>query len=252
MNAYGSLAPWYDALTGDVPYDAFADYYAGIFQARGKAVRSMLDLACGTGTLSALLAQRGYEVIAVDRSPDMLSEAMHKFDALPEACTPPMALCQDLTALDLFGTSDAAVSCLDSLNYLSEPEVCAFFSRLRYFLEPDGLFIFDVNAPAYFHALDGQVFVDERENVLCLWRAACSGDGRSIVYDMDVFRRQGQLWARDTEEHVEYIHTPETLTRLLAEAGFRDIELRADGPLSDRGRLFFVAENSWYAGAQGV
>lgn len=246
MNAYGPLAPWYDALTGDVPYEAFADYYAKVFAARGKAVKSVLDLACGTGTLSALLAQRGYEIIAVDKSPDMLSEAMSKFCSLPEGCTVPMALCQDLSELDLFGTSDAAVSCLDSLNYLSAAEVEAFFSRLRYFLEPGGLFIFDVNSPAYFQALDGQVFVDEQEDVLCLWRAALSEEASEIIYGMDVFRRHGRHWARDTEEHVEYIHTPETLMRLLEAAGFRNIEMRTDGPLSARGRLFFIAENSWY------
>ena len=246
MNAYGPLAPWYDALTGDVPYDAFADYYESIFAQRDKKIQSMLDLACGTGTLSSLLAQRNYEMIAVDRSADMLSEAMCKFSALPENCTMPMALCQDLAELDLYGTSDAAVSCLDSLNYLSAEDVDAFFTRLRYFLEPGGLFIFDVNSPAYFKALDGQVFVDEQDDVLCLWRAALAEDSSSIAYGMDVFRKHGRHWLRDTEEHVEYIHEPEMLIQLLEKAGFRNIEMRTDGPLSKRGRLFFIAENAWY------
>lgn len=247
MSAYGALAPWYDVLTDDVPYEAFADYYAGIFSERGRTVHSILDLACGTGTLSALLAQRGHEIIAVDRSSDMLSEAIEKFYSLPEDCTRPMVLCQDLAQLDLFGTSDAAVSCLDSLNYLPHDDVDAFLSRLRYFLEPGGILIFDVNSPDYFYALDGQVFVDEQPDLLCLWRATLTDDRSALVYGMDVFRQKKKLWARDTEEHVEYIHTPDALKTLLEKSGFRNIEMRTDGPLSDRGRLFFIAENGWYA-----
>lgn len=247
MSAYGPLAPWYDALTADVPYAAFADYYEQRFAEHLKPVHSILDLACGTGTLSALLASRGYEMIAVDQSPDMLAEATEKFYALPENCVRPLALCQPLAELDLFGTSDAAVCCLDSLNYLSAQELGQFFTRLRYFLEPGGLLIFDVNAPDYFRALDGQVFVDEQEDLLCLWRAALTEAQDAVTYELDVFRRQGKLWSRGSETHTEYIHTPELLFRLLEEAGFRNAAMRRDGPLSDRGRLFFTAENGWYS-----
>lgn len=246
MSAYGPLASRYDALTTDVPYEKLADYYIRLFAERSRTVRSILDLACGTGTLAAELSRRGYELIAVDRSEEMLAEAMQKFYALPEGCIPPMALCQSLAELDLYGTSDAAVSSLDSLNYLSEEELRAFFSRVRYFLEPGGLLIFDVNPPEYFRALDGQVFVDEKEDLLCLWRAELSAEGLELRYDMDVFRQRGKLWQRDSETHVEYIHEPELLMNLLAESGFRNVEIRHDGPLSEKGRLFFVAENGWY------
>lgn len=246
MSAYGPLAPRYDALTQDVPYASFADYYEKIFSQRGRTVSCILDLACGTGTLSAELAMRGYDLIAVDKSPDMLSEAMDKFCALPETCSRPLALCQSLSELDLFGTSDAAVSCLDSLNYLSKSEAEALFQRVRYFLEPGGLLIFDVNEPEYFRALDGQVCVDEQDDLLCLWRAALIDGGNAISYGMDVFQRQGRLWSRDSEEHIEYIHEPEILHKMLEDAGFLNIEIRRDGPLSENGRLFFIAENGWY------
>ena len=248
MSVYGPLAPWYDALTGDVPYGSFAAYYAHLFAERGKNVHTVLDLACGTGTLSAILAGQGYEVIAVDRSPDMLAEAMDKFAGLPEGTAAPMLLCQDLAHLDLYGTADAAVSCLDSLNYLSPSETEAFFTRLRYFLEPGGLLVFDVNTPERFRSLDGQIFVDEQADVLCLWRAALSDDGTSISYGMDVFQRRGRLWDRQQEQHVEYIHRPEALRSWLKAAGFQNIEVRTDGPLGDAGRLFFIAENGWYHG----
>ncbi len=248
MSAYGPLAPWYDALTEDVPYEAVADYCVRLFGEREKPVRTVLDLACGTGTLTALLAGRGYEMIAVDRSPDMLSEAAEKLSALPKGCARPLLLCQDLAELDLFGTADAAVCTLDSLNYLSPEELAGFFERARYFLEPDGLLLFDVNPPDYFRSLNGQVFVDEREDVLCVWRAGLDGDEKALTYEMDVFRRQGRLWSRESEEHVEYLHTPELLLSLLERFGWRNVQQRADGPLSERGRLYFTAENGWYRG----
>ena len=246
MSVYGPLAPWYDALTGDVPYASIADYCKERFLAHGKPVRTVLDLACGTGTLSALLAESGYEMIAVDRSPDMLAEAADKFSRLPEDCAQPLLLCQDLAELDLYGTADAAVCTLDSLNYLSPDEIAAFFERLRYFLEPEGLLLFDVNPPSYFRSLDGQVFVDEREDVLCVWRASLSEENAALVYEMDVFRRSGALWARETEEHVEYLHPPERLLELLERFGWRKVRQHADGPLSERGRIYFTAENGWY------
>lgn len=246
MNAYASLAPWYDALTGDVPYTAIAEYCKAHFLARSRPVRTVLDLACGTGTLSALLAESGYEMISVDRSPDMLAEAAEKFSHLPDKCAKPLLLCQDLAALDLYGTADAAVCTLDSLNYLSPEELAQFFARLRYFLEPEGLLLFDVNPPEYFRALDGQVFVDEREDLLCVWRASLKEGGDRLLYEMDVFRRSGALWARESEEHVEYLHPPDRVRALLEQYGWQAVAQRCDGPLSDRGRIYFTAENGWY------
>ena len=246
MSVYGPLAPWYDALTGDVPYEAIAKYCIELFDAHEKPVHTVLDLACGTGTISAILARRGYEMISVDRSPDMLAEASEKFSELPESCTRPLLLCQDLASLDLYGTADAAICTLDSLNYLSPDEAACFLERLRYFLEPDGLLLFDVNPPAYFRALDGQVFVDEREDLLCVWRATLSSDEQSLVYELDVFRRKGKLWSRESEEHIEYLHPPNELERLLVQLGYRNVRQRGDGPLSDRGRIYFTAENGWY------
>ncbi len=246
MSVYGPLAPWYDALTGDVPYEKIAQYCKEQFLAHGKPVHTVLDLACGTGTLSALLAVNGYEMISVDRSPDMLAEAADKFSRLPENCTRPLLLCQDLAALDLYGTADAAVCTLDSLNYLSQDELVSFFERLRYFLEPEGLLLFDVNPPEYFRELDGQVFVDEQEDVLCVWRASLDAGGEALRYEMDVFRRSGALWARESEEHVEYLHPPDRLRGLLERYGWQNVRQRGDGPLSERGRIYFTAENGWY------
>lgn len=146
MNAYGSLAPVYDAFTRDVDYGAFADFYEAAFARRKRPVRTVLDLGCGTGTLTALLARRGYELLAADASPDMLMVAQEKFAALPDV-TPPLFLCQSMTELDLYGTVDAAVSCLDAVNYLPPKDLPELLRRLHLFLEPDGVFVFDIQSP---------------------------------------------------------------------------------------------------------
>ena len=138
--SYGPLAERYDLLTSDVPYDALCDYYETALKRCGRAVRTVLDLGCGTGTLSLLLARRGYELIAADASPDMLSIFQSKLADLPEGVTPPMLLCQRAEELDLYDTVDAAVCCLDGFNYLSPGALSEAVRRLHLFLSPDGIF----------------------------------------------------------------------------------------------------------------
>ena len=117
MIAYSALAAVYDALTGDVPYEQWATFAQKAFSKRKKPVKLVLELACGTGSLTRLLGQAGYEMIACDLSADMLAVAR---DKCGELSCPPVFLCQDMCQLDLYGTIDAAVCCLDSVNYLTE------------------------------------------------------------------------------------------------------------------------------------
>ncbi len=135
MNAYAELARFYDALTGDVPYKAMADYYERVFARRGIAVKSILDLACGTGTMTALLAERGYDMIGTDASIEMLSQAAGKTAALANR---PLFLHQAMERLDLYGTVDAVVSALDGINYAKPDDLPEIFRRIRLFLEPGG------------------------------------------------------------------------------------------------------------------
>ncbi|MEA4895471.1 MAG: class I SAM-dependent methyltransferase [Oscillospiraceae bacterium] len=243
MSAYGPLAPVYDKFTSDIRYDEFADYYERIFNEKGKAVRTLLDMGCGTGTLTALMAKRGYEMIAADPSSDMLCIAQEKFSELSNII-PPLFLCQSMTELDLYGTVDATISSLDALNYLPASEVPEFFRLLHLFIEPGGLFIFDINTPERLRSLDGFTSVDEDENNLCLWRADFSEKEKALYYGMDLFTRRGRFWQRSCEEHIEYCHEPTELTSLLSYAGFTEIETRMDGPQAELGRIFIVAENA--------
>lgn len=241
MNAYGPLAFWYDRLTLDIPYEAFVDFYEKEFSADGGEFKVLLDLCCGTGTLTWLLAERGYEMIAADASPDMLMQAASK---AAEVSVPPLFLCQDASALDLYGTVDAAVCSLDGMNYIPESELPEVFHRLHLFVRPGGLMIFDIKTPEWFRSVDGSVSVDETEDMLCLWRAEFDTEENAICYGMDIFSKSGNLWRRDSEEHIEYAHSPERLAELLEIAGFENVRLCCDCPQSDGGRLFITAKRN--------
>lgn len=239
MISYGPLAGFYDRLTRDIPYDEFADFYENEFAKDGGEFRVLLDLCCGTGTLTGILASRGYEMIAADASEDMLIEAREK--SLGSEVMP-IFLCQDAAELDLYGTVDAAICSLDGINYISMENLPEVFHKLQLFVRPGGLVIFDVKSPESFHELDGKIFVDEDEDVLCLWRADFDYDENAIYYGMDIFSKQGELWRRDEEEHVEYAHSPEALVSLLKDAGFTNPRLHTDCPQSGDGRLFITGK----------
>lgn len=238
MSCYGPLAQWYDQLTGDVPYGEFADFYEAQFAGDGGEFALLLDLCCGTGTLTALMTERGYELIGVDASFDMLMQAREKAAGLE---TPPLFLCQDVAELDLYGTVDAAYCSLDGMNYIAPELLPELFHRLRLFIRPGGLFIFDLRSPDWLRSMDGQVYVDEQEDLLCLWRADMDEDESLVVYGMDIFSAEGELWRRQSEEHIEYVHEFDTLKTLLENEGFENITLCADGPQCALGRQFIRA-----------
>lgn len=238
MSCYGPLACWYDRLTGDVPYDQFADFYEAEFSRAGGEFRLLLDLCCGTGTLTMTMARRGYEMIAADASVDMLMQAREK---AADAETPPLFLLQEASRLDLYGTVDAAYCSLDGMNYIPPEELPQVFHRLHLFIRPGGLLVFDIRTPEWLLALDGEIFVDENEEVLCLWRADFDRESNAVIYGMDIFSRTGELWRRSSEEHIEYAHSPDAISKLLEDSGFGDIQLRCDCPQGDEGRLFICA-----------
>lgn len=243
-SSYGFLAGCYDGLTYDVDYSAWAGYIEKHFRKNSLPGNTVLDLACGTGSLTKELALRGYEMIGADRSPEMLAQAAEKNRGVSPA--EPIFLCQPMEKLDLYGTIDACVCCLDSVNYVTDPKkLQKAFQRVHLFLMPGGLFLFDVNSPARLEGLDGQVFLDETEDAYCVWRAEFSR--RICSYFMDIFRLDpatGQ-WDRGEELHRERAYTVAELTAMLEEAGFRDVktwgELKMRPPKADEQRIFFTA-----------
>lgn len=226
MGAYEALASSYDRLTNDVPYEAVVDFYFDILAREGLQPRTAVDLACGTGSVAVLLAKRGLAVTGVDLSEEMLCQAVRKAQ---EQEVSPLFICQPLQKLRLPRGVDLAVCALDSLDYITSPNDCREAIRRVYkVLNPGGCFIFDVNTPEKLRAMDGQVFLDEDDDVYCVWRGEFDEETNICTYGMDLFQRQGQTWNRSFEEHREYAYSQEQLVAYLKDAGFTDIGIYAD------------------------
>ena len=227
MSSYDALAASYDALTVDVGYRRRADYLARQFRRSAAPVETVLDLACGTGTIACLLAERGYQVVAVDGSEEMLTQAARKAAALER---PPLFLHQSMPRLRLGMTVDAAVSTLDALNYLTRTaDLEETLRRVCRWLRPGGLFLFDVNTPYKFRRMDGQVYLDETEDSYCVWRTFYASRQKICTYQVDLFRRTGdRTWDRTFEEHRERSWEREELEAFLKEAGFDDVTVTGD------------------------
>lgn len=243
MNAYGALAESYDRLTNDVDYDAVVDFYFSILDREGLEPKTAADLACGTGSVAVRLAERGISVVGIDLSEDMLCVAASKIGGCEN---PPLFVCQDLTKLHLPKGVDLAVCALDSLDYIINPEDCRkAISRVYKALNPGGCFIFDVNTPQKLRAMDGQVFLDEDDDVYCVWRGEFDDDTNICTYGMDIFQRTGATWHRSEEIHQEYAYSEEQLRQFLQDAGFTNIEVFADRQMNAPGdgeqRIYFKA-----------
>lgn len=243
MNAYRDLAASYDRLTRDVDYNAIVAFYQQILDREQVCPRSAIDLACGTGSVTLLLAEKYERVIGVDMSEEMLTVALQH---AVERENPPTFVCQKLQQLSIPRAVDLAVCALDGLDYILDPAECKEAIRRAYkALNPGGIFIFDVNTPEKLRAMDGQVFLDEDDDVYCIWRGEFDQETNICSYGMDLFQRQGNVWRRSFEEHQEYAYSIEQLTEYLQAAGFTHIRVYADGKLEAPGegeqRIYFSA-----------
>jgi ubiquinone/menaquinone biosynthesis C-methylase UbiE len=243
MDAYHALAASYDRLTNDVDYEATVEFYMEILRREDVNPRTVVDLACGTGSVTAILARMGYPVLGIDMSEEMLTEAaMKTMDLEPM----PRFVCQKLQELKLPRAVDMAVCALDSLDYITDPDDCKEAIRRIYkVLNPGGIFIFDVNTPQKLRAMDGQVFLDEDDDVYCVWRGEFDDETNVCTYWMDLFQRQGKVWNRSYEEHREYAYSEAQLRTFLKAAGFTRIEVFADrkfeAPGEGEQRIYFKA-----------
>jgi len=243
---YAALARCYDSFTKNMDYKRRTDYLCALLcAARTQPGDTILDLACGTGTYACAMLQRGYDVIGVDASPDMLHIALEKAQALKLPV--PLLLCQRLEKLDLYGAAQAAVCLTDSLNHLTRPaQVLRFFRRLALFLEPGAPFIFDVNT-FYKHEriLADNTFVYEDEGVFCVWQNHWDAQARTTQIDLDIFiEEEDGTYSRTQEHFAERAYTPEELSRWLSKAGFAVEhiyeELTEQPPSKTAQRIFFI------------
>lgn len=246
MSSYDALAASYDGLMVDGSYRKRADWLERLFRKSAIPVRTVLDLACGTGTIACLLAQRGYEIIATDGSEEMLTQAAGKAAALTGQ--PPLFLHQSMPRLRLMEPVDAVVSTLDSLNYLTrEKDIRETFCRVYRWLKPGGQFVFDVNSPYKLQRMDGELYMDETEDSVCVWRTFFSRRTQVCTYQVDLFRlRADGAWDRNFEEHRERAWSEAQLRQYLEDAGFDQVTFTGDltmkPPKADEDRWIIRAE----------
>ena len=224
--SYGIFSEFYDALTANVSYDTVAQVLSSLLTRYGKGRGLLLDLACGTGSVSVRLAEKGYEVIGVDLSPEMLSEAQNKAYSAGQNI---LFLCQDMTKLDLYGTVDAAVCTLDGLCHLpNEESVLAALRKVSLFMNPGGVFLFDVNS-VYKHraVLGNNTFVYDTDDVYCVWQNTLLSDGVTVQMDLDFFEPVSDAgdYVRQSERFTERAYPRETLEAMLKKAGFTVLDV---------------------------
>lgn len=246
MIPYSALAQVYDQLTGDVAYRQWAEFAQKTFERWGQGeTRVVLELACGTGSLTRLLAQAGYEMIAADISPEMLSVAREKCADVP---CPPIFLCQDMRELDLYGDIDAAVCCLDSVNYLTGlRDLKKAFRRVALFLRPGGLFLFDVKTPLAFREMGGLSSVQQAGEAFCAWQYGYDAKSGSAQHQVDIFLPDGQgRYLRSTEFHEQRAYSRLQLEQALVQAGLTPVAVCASPEGGKAGpnarRLYFAAQ----------
>lgn len=244
MSSYAVFSTYYDQLMRSVSYTQRCDQLCTLLDRYQVKPELVLDLACGTGSLTLELARRGFEPIGVDASPEMLSEAQQK---AAEAGQSILFLCQKMQKLDLYGTVGAVFCTLDSINHLTKPvDVQETFRRVSLFLEPGGLFLFDVNT-VYKHqnVLSDHTFVLETDDVFCVWQNELQPDQVTVQIQLDFFSRRDKLYMRSSERFRERAYTEEELSAWLREAGLEVLEYCAERslkkPSPDTERIIFVA-----------
>ena len=246
MEIYNNFAKIYDGFIG-APYEDWARYIEEIWRRHGAAPKMVLDLACGTGSLTHILAKKGYDMIGVDASAEMLAVARQKGDGDGQI----LFLHQDMREFELYGTVDAVICVCDSINYLTDPaDLARVFTLVRNYLNPGGLFIFDINSEhKYEKSLADNSFAHATDDAAYIWENYYDAQEKINEYDITFFVKSGDgpHYRRFEETHLQRAYSVQEIKSALTEANLEYLahygELTFDAPKPDALRLFFVARN---------
>lgn len=252
MEAYGDFAHVYDMFMDNVDYEAWGAYLKERLEAYGIEDGLVLELGCGTGNMTEILADYGYDMIGVDCAEEMLAEAMEK---RVESGHEILYLLQDMREFELYGTVRAIVSICDSMNYLTEEEDLEEVFRLaNNYLDPEGIFIFDMNTVyKYQEILGDQTIAENREDGSFIWENSYDPESGLNTYELALFLpRDDGLYEKSEEVHYQKAYTQEKVLELLEKAGLKVLEVfdayTLDKPKADSERLTFIAQEcgkSW-------
>ena len=236
--SYGNFAFVYDTLTDDVEYEKRCDYLETLFSKHlSQRPELVADLGCGTGTVCNILSDRGYDMIGIDSSEMMLGEAFRK-----KGDRKILYINQDMTSFELYGTVDVFLSMLDSMNYITSlDELSDVFALVKNYLNPGGVFIFDVNTPyKYEQILSDNTFTYDEDGIFYVWEN--SFDGEYCDFRVNFFVENDGNYTRFTEEHSQRCHTFRELSDIIGNSGlsleavYDDMTL--EDPERDSQRIF--------------
>lgn len=227
MEAYSEFAHVYDLFMDNIPYKEWCDYLVMLLNKYGIQDGLVLELGCGTGNMTEALRKKGYDMIGIDNSEEMLAEAMEKGMEEEEDGGPAaLYLCQDMREFELYGTVGAAVSVCDSMNYILDPEdLLKVFKLVNNYLDPKGLFIFDMNTSyKYEQLLAENTIAENRKEGSFIWENYYDKEERVNEYDLTLFIKESEeaeeeRFLRFTETHYQRCYSLDIVKQLLQEAG---------------------------------
>lgn len=255
--AYTTFAKVYDEFMDNVPYAEWCEYLVSLLNGYGVEDGLVLDLGCGTGTITQMLADRGFEMIGIDNSPEMLEIAIEKKERFRKDI---LYLNQDMREFELYGTVRAAVSICDSVNYITEPEsLLDMFRLVNNYLDRNGIFIFDLNTPyKYENLLGDSVFAENREECSFIWDNLYDAEEKINEYDLTLFLKDGEsgLYRKFEELHYQRAYALREIRELLEQAGMEFITaydaLTREPPREDSERIYVVAKEKYQEGKKYV
>lgn len=245
---YTKFADFYDRLTHDIHYTRWADYLQSAFRKFERDPKLVLELGCGTGSLAVDLSKRGYDMIAIDNSTSMLNKAYEK---AIKAEADILFLNQDMRNFELYGTVDAVICLLDSINYItSVNDIKKIFGLVNNYLNPGGLFIFDVNSPYKLSTVLGnQTFYELDEDISWVWENTYNSKSKTTTFDLTFFvKNQDGLYERFDETHKERAFSSEEIKEALNFSGLTLLgeygDLSFNAPATDEERIFYIAHKA--------
>lgn len=246
MDAYTSFASVYDTFMDNIPYEEWAEYLVGLLKEYGIHDGLVLDLGCGTGNMTELLATSGYDMIGIDNAEDMLEIAM---DKRAESGHDILYLLQDMRGFELYGTVKAIVSICDSINYITEEkDLLEVFRLVNNYLDPKGIFIFDFNTVyKYSEVLGNQTIAEDRDDCSFIWDNYYYEDEQINEYELSLFIRESDsdLYRKYQETHFQKAYDLETIKGLIKKSGLEYITaydaFTKNAPTGESERVYVVA-----------
>ncbi|SOC06660.1 class I SAM-dependent DNA methyltransferase [Pseudobutyrivibrio ruminis] len=242
MEAYTGFATVYDRYMDNIPYDDWAQNIKVLFEKYNMPMEIVCDLGCGTGQMTRRLKEMGYDMIGIDVSYDMLMEAMSQEDS-----DGILYLCQDMRSFELYGTVGAVISLCDSMNYLADTDELLQVCKLaNNYLDPKGLFIFDMKTDSYYKKLGTGTIAENREEGSFIWENEYNPDTRDNYYYLTIYEENEEgTFDRFEEEHMQHSFTVDEVKAAIKESGLELLQVldvsTMKAPTEDSDRLYFIA-----------